>query len=714
MSLERPFRSGVAAQEAPISPEVPRTGPYAALYPRLLLGGVALNPENRSLAEVTLEDLGRRRDYLAFEKGSRTQRKAYWEGQGDFNSQMKVWMQNTVATFNSEQGKKFFTSKQGRHWAEIYRSLGINASDFTEKDAGHLYQTYLSGTAKDEKSKLFTQHIVTSSSFDLNSVSDIQAVNWIGHIFGIQLDKKGLTEAQRNVGAHEVITHYVIAEKICKINPDILVEQANTPTTQDNQTVPRINLPEENEVRILEFLWDGAQKAAQDDEKSTPKPTRPGNGNGKGNGNFREIPREQLPPPVKEKPGFRWVYERPGNPRKFPEEHLISQVLNPVYIAQELQKRDPYRYGGYSLRQLAHEVREEQQRLRGGLARQGLDSERLVGIATKSIREYEKFVESEYGIKVPDIERIIIQPISGKTVDYWGAHNAYAFVIPSGYPIIFLNMDNIVQAAARRGLTKGISPEQMSPQIIGELTSQVLSAIHPHEYNHLTGDLAFWERVKIMADGSEVVERILPGKMGLMMMKPRKHKVPGGTDYYTYHERGRGLMEAVTTEITNRWKRKNNQTLEADTYKPEREVLSVLEELLARNLDITQNRAFSKFVRAYFGPAERKVLNGVEKDVRPDFEKLIRDLSGSRQGIKRTRPHFLSIIYGLMDYDVRKYQHAPIGVFRYSTTLAFIRNSLNSVQQAELNHHINYLGLSPAAEESLISYLQSSSQQKAA
>lgn len=673
MPVEAPRRQ--ESNPSPEAQEVVRGYHFAALHPRLLIGGEALNPEKSDLAPLTTESLGniRERDYKVFAEASNTERRAYW-GEGDFKEQKREWVEKVTATF--QKGNKFFTeSKKGQQWSKVLTRVGIQAAEFSPQQAEEFYQRYLQAQGQDERMKLFVQQII---SFPNYQPQDLEAVYWLAHTFG----KKSA----------EVIFHLISAEKQLQDNPEILVRNANQPASAGEGAVNRINVLTTDEKRILKFLWNKEQgEEAGDNTGRGSKPDRSKQPSGD----------SSVPiPPVKRKRGFGWRYEKPTEPRHFPHEQMVGQLLNPTYIADELKRRNPNRYGVISTLGLAREIVAEHARLQRGLGEVGLDKERLDNVAMGALRHYENFIEREYGVNIPDIANIRIQPINGMAAEYFGIQDGVLAFVNPGFPIIFLNMDYIPKLAVKLGLQKGIPTSwmQMDPTILGSLIAGILNEVHPHEYNHLIGDLAYWKFVKDTGAG-EKVERIFPGKMGFMVGKPVKYE-QGNVVRYGFKERGRELMEAVTTEITSRWAQSMGQELDLQSYAAEREVLLHLENLLAKEQNISRKESFKKFVQAYFSPKSH-------------FPNLVKELSGSKDASgKYPRPHFLSIIYGLMGYENAKFQ-AQGRPGRYELTLAFINNLLNSAQKAEIVRGIKYLQLSPLVEKHLLNSL-ATTQSKAA
>lgn len=251
MAIETPAR-----QEIPPSPELPNFSKYAALYPRLLVGGDYLNPDKTDLAEVTILQLGdfETRDYGRFEQLSQAERKASWEGKGDFNSQKQIWVQETVKKI--QEGKDFFTNtKKGQNWQEAFQKIGLNIQDFSDENlklqAEKLFNKYLDTSSIEANIKRFVEDIIRS-----HTSQDLKAFEWLSNIFGANSSK--------------VVTRLIEAETLLKVDPDTLINNANT---QDNQSILRINNIDKDgeERKILDFLYAGKPFI----EIGSPKPTTP-------------------------------------------------------------------------------------------------------------------------------------------------------------------------------------------------------------------------------------------------------------------------------------------------------------------------------------------------------------------------------------------------------------------------------------------------------
>lgn len=348
-------------------------------------------------------------------------------------------------------------------------------------------------------------------------------------------------------------------------------------------------------------------------------------------------------------------------------------MVSPSSIARKLKLRDKkyglHEFDHLTATQLAQEIATENKVLEGRLAVRGLDRSQLIRIMDNAMRDYRNFVEEKYKIKLPNIGEITILPIWGKTAKYYNPdRRTLAFVIPT-VPAIFLDMGVIEQQAIH--LTKKPWWE-LSGEEFQSLMARYLNEIRPHETTHLASDLAFWYLDE--ENNSDKHKKVNVGKLGPMVTKPIGLDEDGDI---VVKRRGRGLMEAVTVELTNKWAEKLNSPLDIDAYKRERQVLHELVNLLKKDQNISEDDAFNKFVQAYFTP--------------DGFSHLAQELSGRKYEQSAggslhktgaiTRPHFLEVVYALMEHADRT---GTPGLPNYSLTLSYIRDTLTPAQKQEI------------------------------
>ncbi len=622
-------------------------GAFDGLKPRLLLGGNAINPDNATIPPITQEQLGnfKDRNYDLFDNASTNERKTWWSGKenNNFDRQKRLWTAQTTETFNGAKDW-FEKNQQGKQWTALFAKLDINATSFTEQNAQALYARYFGTAQRGSLVKKYVNEVVNTyqqgNTIDYAGIQrDLKGIKWLANIFG---ETSG-----------EVVTQLVDAEVALLIEPEALITAANQTEKVNNQSVARANRLEPDEKRLLKFLWENRTA----DTTPTPGPTPP-------------EPQSPTPQARRRLPeGYQWHYERAANPRQFPQRELVETVHSPYNVAMNLQKRLPQIYGQKNRDELAQEIAAEQMLLTQNLERHGLTSERLSQMGSSMINHYKEFVQQAYGITLPQMPEITIFPMSGKTAEaYCGENrNAYAFV-SSKLPIIFLDMDVIVQHA--RELTNKEFPA-LSKEELGNLIARLLNEINPHEYTHLMGDLAFWKLTK--TDQEKKIQVLEPGKFGILVAKPKTATIEQGAPHAQFIERGRGLMEAITVELTNQWAKNMNAHLDINAYAPERQVLHALVNLLAREQNITQQEAFKKFALAYFTPK--------------GFRDLAKDLVGRHKDqaghIVYKRPHFQSIVYALMEMEAEAAQQQKTAP-DYNLTTSYINNSLSQAQKDAL------------------------------
>lgn len=635
VAVERGERTRAAHERHPSSEQMPRYQELIGLQACVLLGGDALNPEKRDLPVVTQNALGSHatRDYRLYNRASIQERSTYWSETGvEFEQQKRVWIDRTVNAFTSAQ--PFFQSEEGRAWSVAFERIGIQSQDFAEAHAEKLYHTYFSGERKESYIKQFVSHVLDAYRNEQNQLeyeklrNDLPAFQWFSTIFG--------------KNSSEIVAQLIDAEAKLERAPQKLVAQANE-GGRINNLLPK-------EVELLRFLQPHAPEAR-----------------------IREQPHIASELPA----GYKWRYDekRRDHPRVYPGEHEVETILHPHYIAHELKRVYPERYGGIPLPLLAKQIREEQLDLTQALNHVGLHTDRYLARVKQTLTRYENFLRERYGITIPEIQKLTFFPIAGKTAEYYNAGRLAFGLVYTHWPVIFLDMGKIAQRAKEIGRAEW---REMTPDELGRLMERLLNEIEPHEYTHLLSDLAFWHLMKSTKTGEEEVLPI-PGKAGLDVTKPVKTEITedGEITNLEIVSRGKRLTEALTTELTFQWAKDRGERLAIHAYENERQVLSDLADLLAKEQGISKDEALAKFVRASFGPSH--------------FRTLAKELSGrhvEKGKVAYRRPHFLSTIYALMEYDAFKTQtNEPTP---YDLTRAYISGKVNREQAQDL---VNFLQL---------------------
>ncbi len=667
--------------ETPPSPERAFDERLIGLKARLLLGGSAINPSEK-VSHVTKDGLGNfeQRDYSLFQGASIGERKTYWQGkEGDsFDRQKTAWVRDTNEIFHNAQS--FFQTPEGKRWSELFLKMGIDTASFS---AEKLYTDFFISGNESKNVKMFLEKSIAAHEAESNGQKTINtelfkqnrtALQWLAGMFG--------------ENSKEIISQLTDAEVSLATDPERFITDATALVPSPNQTQSqlRINtlLPRERE--LLAFLWQQREQAVQP-TRTTPEPAPPG----------QTHPPQQRSP-CREDP-YRWRYHSidTDNGRVFPNAELVSRITSPQHIAEMLREQNPTLYATTD-HELAQLIAVEQETLERTLAQHGLPQQELERIALSSINEYEEFVKREYGITIPEIENIVVLPISGTTAQaLHGNSNAFAFV-DTKYNAIFLDMDHIMEEARSLGVRAGNGWQTMSGQELGSLIKRLLEEVHPHEYTHLIGHIAFWKLMKKEEGTETYAGDIMGAKIGIKVGRPL-HKENESVSESDYVERGLGLSEAVTVELTNKWARSIGGRLDIDAYSEERQVLDTLTTLLAREQGISKEEAFKKFAKAYFTPK--------------DFRHLTKELSGRRDeqgGYKR--PHFLAIVYGLMEYEHPRMGTQPNA--RYDLTLNFINNNLDSQQKAEILQKLPDMKFSPSTKGYLQQFLATRPVQQAA
>lgn len=640
------------SKEVPNSPETEvAMSHFAALYPRLLIGGEFLNPDKRDLNPLNKEALGNfnQRDYSIFQYGSARDRMSYWAQFSNLDNQAKYkrWSQHCVATFSNS--KNFFTNtEKGKSWSSLFSKLNIDTKNFTPETAAAFYQRYFTGEQNKTGVKQFVSDILNIHTKDNKLDSDalernLPAINWLANIFGNS--------------SSEVITQLTSAEGKLITSPDSLINEANLKKSDGKLRINELN---QDEDRILRFLWSSLPQGETNQPTTTP------------NQNQEEL---------------KLTYERPGDPRVFPGKINPDTLLNPEKTSKDLKRKFPELYGNIPDEELKAQVGTEQKMFEQWRQQTGLDNDYLREMLIQNLNSYGHFLENKYKIKIPKIGYIQIVPLFGKTADaFMSRRGALAFTMPK-HSAIFLDFDVIYAHADHLRRTE--HKQATGRELLGEMPRgkvrsfimRLLREIQPHEYTHLIGDIAFWKLSAKTSDSEKILDYI-PGKVGLDVIKPELVKVKNDLTL-TLLDRGTPLTEAVTVELTEQWAKSFGAKLDLPVYENERKMLDSIINLLSREFGISKDKSFHKIVEGYFTPE--------------GFRNLIKDLSGREKatdGIKYKRPHFLQIVYALADAEIISATRSK-ATPDYSLTLAYIENSnnlgkLNNEQKSKIADIIKF------------------------
>lgn len=630
------------------------------LQARMLIGGEALNPTKLDLPAVTKDALGKieTRNYSPFVAASMRERR-----------QVTKTKQESINDFVAliENSKSFFKDdREGKGWNELFLKLGIDTQNFTAQQAETFYNKYFYQEKSQSNIKQFIQDTVAvykkpDGKIDYQKLKqNLEGVQWLANLFGKI--------------SSEIISQLVDAEVKLQTQPDTFIQQANE--TKDNTLRVNNLLPKEKE--LLAFLH-GTKPTVQP-TPTQPQPAHPRRG--------KELP-----------VGFDWKYQRPGDPRIFPEPHLLKNIenlTNPEFIARFIKQQNPH----INEQPIIDQIKREQSDLEDFLRINHLGQPELRNILERILTDYKNFFQTKYKITLPSIElnKITIKPIWGITSKVINPH-ALGIVYPIS-PTIYLNFDQILEKASK------LARKEWSAFTVNHIV-RLLNEIKPHEYTHLALDLAYWYLIKKDQFGKEEEVGVQPGKIGLEVLKPTPPYLTEDLEIIM-KSRGAPLMEAVTVELTRQWAgEKYQQPLDLPAYGREREVLYALINLISNEQKISFDESFRKFVLAsssaqgYWDLVQE--LSG---------RRIIRDSNGKfiRKVGSITRPNFLGIIYALMEIDERKViEKKRQGIepenIHFDFSLGFINNNLTPRQKQELLNIINnppdYITLSNKAKEEL-------------
>lgn len=636
-------------QEVPAAKEIFSTAKQTvALQTRLILGGEALNPEKTDLSKATDESLIdiSQQTFDRLNTASTNERSRYWQekslsdpGLNSFEAQKKSWAAAMVES-SGEEG-------------------------FTEEHAMAIYDRYFTGEGKISGIDRFVQDMIAglmvqnqNGNFEEALNQRLPEIKKMANIFG--------------GNSAELVEASIIAKSklILPGKKQELIAQANEEAIVSSKLQTRHNYLNPVEDRLLRWL---DQNKTLDKSKDVSRPPQSGE--------------------------YYWKYRRlDSDVRIFPKELTYAK------LAHDLRTSLPDSFGQYDIRKLSgiveKQLAETQAQLdKFGLTQQELKNLSLDFVDKQVLSHYREFIQNKYKISLPATEEIQILPISGtiaKAYDKTGRGLAF---VDTKYPVIFLNVDNIANSAQR---IMGQSWDTLTAAERHQYFKRILTEINPHEYTHLLGDIAFWELTAKDGQGEEKELESFAGKLGLEVGKPSR-----GVEF-EYLERGRGLMEAVTVELTQQWVKAMGKELTAiygrpigmrldvPAYPGEREVLYALENLISQDKEISNDKAFEIFVRAYFTKdGFREIVQAIDDHkIGPDGKPMTR------------RQHFTSIIYSLMQYESEK-PKTPASAANYPLTLNFIWGKLALEQKQEILTNINKLEIAPLIKNHLSTLLGS-------
>jgi hypothetical protein len=667
------------------SPErIPTRTEMVALHTRMAVSKEALNPETK-LEEIKEENLGNlEQTIIAATNSSTKERNQYWEERWQemvssdsslaslderqkLEKQKEVWRRLMVERFKAENNQPLVAKLKAK------KAIGgINFEvEFSEETAAQIYKRYFEGQkqkdqeevliAKDGQQKKlvipsnlnqFIDDVIEAYQRNLEAIEqDLEAIVWYAGIFGNQMANKVIFEIIR--------TKLILADETKKQE---LINQANVNDRRNTLT--------KTEQDFCQWLWEGTKMERKTITTSPPPPTT------------TPTPSPNSPEPKPTANSQKWEYLRlDPEKRETPQPNPISEIAKILVI------KHPELYQQKSLSEIEKTIEEEVNQNWQNLKDKGIKMEEfgqwILGKLTDEHTDFIDYLQRKYNIHIPAHKGgIQIIPLKGELARIIDPEGAFGFIIPTTSGL-FLNLDVIEEKAKSLAYKEGwrIIPQNE----FNAFLERVIKEVSPHELVHLFSDLAFWQK-----DGFS-----LPGKIGIEVSKPKDIHSGENNNFWF---RGKELNEAITHEIIFRWAKDSNAKIDMpDIYKSEREVLSELIKMVASEKNISENEAFQYFAKALFTPE--------------DFRRMVEVLDGHEKTsdgkFTTRRPHFISIIYFLMDWEsaeiIKKAKEGKTDL-HYDITLGFIRGNLTNEQKQKIREALNSTpsyALSPAARKIL-------------
>lgn len=637
--------------ELPPAPErLAPTPPFTALHGRLLLTGDALNPQKRDLSPVTKDTLGSldNRDYSRMNSRSVEERSAYWQGKegNDFDKQRAVWKKDTLAAIQA--GKEYFTQNG---WNEAFQKmLKTDISKIEDVDLDGFYKKYFQGEKAETNMKVFVKNIleeyVTESngkkSVDMATLQKhLPAIQWFSGVFGTM--------------SSEVVQHIVEAEAKLIESPDALVEQINQEQTVSGTKSIRLNHVNPQEERILKFLWDGTASTRPEDKPTiiptsvSPQPARPNTEKD------YKLSHQRLVDPNTDKTKLlkRDIVDYPGREES-------DDFDDPRFLAKQLRKRLPQKYGAQPENSIVEMIQKEQRDLRDALKEIGINYEDVQKLVNDNINSYQDFLTSTYKVTIPLHGNIKIMPLYNLQAEALGAPNdAFAYV-DTQHPIIYADFRTILNSAGVNTLDDLKSMDKNT--VHNAVMKKLVDELNPHEYTHLINANTYLrlEDPK-QADPKKKEVGTIGARTGLRLSKAAGAFKDGNDTYVLHKSRGRGLNEGVNAALNSEWAKSVGKTI-TESYTTERQVLDTLISVVAQEDGIDPGEIKKLFVDAQFNHHSLRTL--IE---RIDGKDGVTDTDGKKH---RKRPHLYQIVNALMNEVDR--QTPPRSNPDYSLVLSYI------------------------------------------
>jgi len=243
---------------------------FLALYGRILLGGDALNPDNKNIFPVTKETLANGSSQILDECEANCRRQEHSVAKDKLEEEIQITVANNTIFLKQDLSKiEGFDKEKATRWqATLTKLFGKDTASATEAEVRGLFDKYIYQKDKlgnKSDTDLFAKDVLKAFGGDMSQIEEnTDCIAWYAWICGF---------SQKY--SETVFKHQITAKALLNNQPDQLVEELNKKQAENKSS--RIDDPNSDEDERLRFIWGnkGKMEITQTESGSETKPTEP-------------------------------------------------------------------------------------------------------------------------------------------------------------------------------------------------------------------------------------------------------------------------------------------------------------------------------------------------------------------------------------------------------------------------------------------------------
>lgn len=226
---------------------------FRALHGRILLGGDALNPDNKNISPITKEALANGSPQLLNECATNCRKKVATVEKDQLEGEINSRVANNTLVLKQDFSKiEGFDQEKAARWKSTLSKLfGKDTASATEAEVRALFDKYFYskdklGNASD--TDLFAEDVLRAfGEEDITQIEEnADCIIWYARICGFDQDY-----------SEKVFKHQITAKALHKNNPDQLVEELNQKIENKSSRIDDSNADEDE---VLKFIWGNKGK----------------------------------------------------------------------------------------------------------------------------------------------------------------------------------------------------------------------------------------------------------------------------------------------------------------------------------------------------------------------------------------------------------------------------------------------------------------------